>query len=115
MMKKALALTMAAVMAASMTACGGNTKETTAAETKAADTTAADTTAADTAAADTEAADGKVYKIATDTTFAPFEFENDKGEMVGIDLDILKAIADDQGFDIRQSELMKCFLRVSIS
>ena len=99
MMKKALALTMAAVMAASMTACGGNTKETTAAETKAADTTAADTTAADTAAADTEAADGKVYKIATDTTFAPFEFENDKGEMVGIDLDILKAIADDQGFE----------------
>ena len=104
MMKKALALTMAAVMAASMTACGGNTKETTAAETKAADTTAADTTAADTAAADTEAADteaadGKVYKIATDTTFAPFEFENDKGEMVGIDLDILKAIAEDQGFE----------------
>ena len=96
MMKKALALTMAAVMAASMTACGGSTKETTAAETKAADTTAADTSAADTTAADTTAAaDGKVYKIATDTTFAPFEFENDKGEMVGIDLDLLKAIAED--------------------
>lgn len=40
----------------------------------------------------------RVYKIATDTTFAPFEFENDKGEMVGIDLDLLKAIAQDQGF-----------------
>ena len=100
MMKKALALTMAAVMAASMTACGGSTKETTAAETKAADSTAADTSAADTTAADTTAAaDGKVYKIATDTTFAPFEFENDKGEMVGIDLDLLKAIAEDQGFE----------------
>lgn len=100
MMKKALALTMAAVMAASMTACGGSTKETTAAETKAADTTAADTSAADTTAADTTAAaDGKIYKIATDTTFAPFEFENDKGEMVGIDLDLLKAIAEDQGFE----------------
>lgn len=41
----------------------------------------------------------KVYKIATDTTFAPFEFENDKGEMVGIDLDLLEAIAEDQGFE----------------
>ena len=84
MMKKALALTMAAVMAASMTACGGNTKETTAAETKAADTTAADTTAADTAAADTEAADteaadGKVYKIATDTTLHPLSLRMIRG------------------------------------
>lgn len=104
MKKKVLALTMAALMAASLTACGGGsttatTAATTAADT-AADTTVADTTAAD--AADTTAADAeksdKVYKIATDTTFAPFEFENDKGEMVGVDLDILKAIAEDQGF-----------------
>ena len=29
----------------------------------------------------------KIYKVATDTTFAPFEFENDEGKMVGIDLD----------------------------
>jgi len=41
---------------------------------------------------------GKTYVIATDTTFAPFEFENDKGEMVGIDMDLLKAISEDQGF-----------------
>ena len=40
----------------------------------------------------------KVYQVATDTTFAPFEFENDEGDMVGIDLDILAAIAEDQGF-----------------
>lgn len=37
----------------------------------------------------------KVYQVATDTTFAPFEFENDEGDMVGIDLDILAAIAED--------------------
>lgn len=41
---------------------------------------------------------GKVYQIATDTTFAPFEFENEEGKMVGIDLDLLAAIAEDQGF-----------------
>lgn len=102
MKKKMLALTMAALMAASMTACGGSkTAETTAAATTAADSAAADTSAEESGAdsADTAAAaPDKVYKIATDTTFAPFEFENEKGEMVGIDLDILKAISEDQGF-----------------
>lgn len=105
MKKKWIALTMSVLMAASLSACGGSsTSDTTAAATTAADT-AADTTAADTTAAEvaegdtTEAARDKVYKIATDTTFAPFEFENDKGEMVGIDLDLLKAIAEDQGFE----------------
>ena len=39
------------------------------------------------------------YLIATDTTFAPFEFEDESGNMVGIDLDLLKAIAEDQGFE----------------
>ncbi|MBC1397880.1 amino acid ABC transporter substrate-binding protein/permease [Listeria fleischmannii] len=38
------------------------------------------------------------YEIATDETFAPFEFQNKKGELIGIDMDILKAIAKDQGF-----------------
>lgn len=40
----------------------------------------------------------KIYKIATDTTYAPFEFENDNGELVGIDMDLMKAIAADQNF-----------------
>lgn len=91
MKRKMMALTMAALMAASLSACGGNsTNDTTTAATTAAESGAAENTA-DSAA--------KVYKIATDTTFAPFEFENDKGEMVGIDLDLLKAIAEDQGFE----------------
>lgn len=41
----------------------------------------------------------KKYVIATDTTFAPFEFTNDDDEFTGIDVDILAAIAKDQGFD----------------
>lgn len=101
-MKKFMVLSMAAVMALSMAGCGSKPAETSAAAdttVAAADTTAAgaaDTTAAE--AADTDAA-GKKYVINTDTTFAPFEFENEKGEMVGIDLDILKAVAEDQGFE----------------
>ena len=104
MKRKMIALTMAALMAAFLTACGGNsTSDTTAAPATTAETkaeSAADATEAEsTEAAESSADTDKVYKIATDTTFAPFEFENDKGEMVGIDLDLLKAIAEDQGFE----------------
>lgn len=46
----------------------------------------------------TSSSNSDEYIIATDTTFAPFEFENSKGKRVGIDMDLLKAIAKDQGF-----------------
>lgn len=39
-----------------------------------------------------------VFVIATDTTFAPFEFQDAQGKYVGVDIDILAAIAADQGF-----------------
>lgn len=39
------------------------------------------------------------YVIATDTTFAPFEFQSEGGEYIGIDIEILAAIAEDQGFE----------------
>ena len=42
---------------------------------------------------------GKTYIIATDTTFAPFEFQNEAGEYVGIDIELLEAVAADQGFE----------------
>ncbi len=42
--------------------------------------------------------EGKVYTIATDTTFAPFEFEDTSGKFVGVDIELLEAIAKDQGF-----------------
>jgi len=38
------------------------------------------------------------FIIATDTVFAPFVFENAQGQRVGIDMGILAAIAEDQGF-----------------
>lgn len=39
------------------------------------------------------------YTIATDTTFAPFEFEDENGNYVGVDVELLAAIAEDQGFE----------------
>ena len=38
------------------------------------------------------------YAIATDTAFRPFEYTDDDGALKGIDMDILAAIAADQGF-----------------
>lgn len=45
------------------------------------------------------------YKIATDTTFAPFEFQAQDGTYAGIDIDILAAIAEDQGFEYEHQPL----------
>ena len=49
---------------------------------------------------DVPAQNGKTYIIATDTTFAPFEFQDANGNYVGIDMDLIRAIAKDQGFGI---------------
>ena len=38
------------------------------------------------------------YVIATDKGFSPFEFQDAEGNIVGIDMDILAAIAEDQNF-----------------
>lgn len=45
-----------------------------------------------------EASQGKVYQIGTDITFAPFEFQDTSGKYVGIDMDLLDAIAKEQNF-----------------
>ncbi|WP_411346864.1 amino acid ABC transporter substrate-binding protein/permease [Paenibacillus sp. WLX1005] len=47
--------------------------------------------------ASAQSTEGKTYLIGTDITFAPFEFQQD-GKYIGIDMDLLAAIAQDQGF-----------------
>ncbi|MDD3395326.1 MAG: transporter substrate-binding domain-containing protein [Anaerotignum sp.] len=79
--KKVSVMAMAFAMVMGMAACGSS-----------------DAGSADKAEAEEAPAETKNYIIATDTTFAPFEFQNDAGEYVGIDLDLLAAIAEDQGF-----------------
>ena len=95
MKKKIMSLVMAAAVVCSLAACSSSaeTTDTDAAE----DTTEAteeDTSDAETAAA--EDSDQKVWKIVTDTAFKPFEYTDDSGNFVGIDVDILAAIAEDQ-------------------
>ncbi|MCD7883748.1 MAG: transporter substrate-binding domain-containing protein [Lachnospiraceae bacterium] len=52
-----------------------------------------------------EAEDSKVWVIATDTVFKPFEYTDENGDFVGIDVDLLAAIAEDQGFEYELNSL----------
>ena len=70
--KRIVAILLAALLALTLVACGGKT----------------------------EAPEGKKYVIASDNAFAPFEYlDTDTNEYVGIDMDILAAIAEDQKFE----------------
>lgn len=42
----------------------------------------------------------KKYVVATDATYAPMEYMDDKGNIVGIDIDIVDAIAEAAGIEI---------------
>lgn len=44
--------------------------------------------------------DKKKLVVATDATYAPMEYMDEKGEIVGIDIDIVNAIAEAAGFEI---------------
>ena len=50
-------------------------------------------------------AEGKTWVIATDTVFKPFEYTDASGNFVGIDVDIVAAIAEDQGFEYKLNSL----------
>lgn len=104
-MKKLLAMSLIGCMALSMVACGSGETETATTEPAAEETAAEETTedaaeepATEETAEDTASADDKVWIIATDTVFRPFEFTDENGDFVGIDVDVLAAIAEDQGF-----------------
>ena len=100
-MKKALALLLCTAMTAGMLAgCGSKTAETTASTE-----TAASTEAADGSSEAAENTSDKKWVVATDTVFKPFEYTNDKNEFVGIDVDLLAAIAEDQGFEYELQSL----------
>ncbi|HFR3749630.1 ABC transporter substrate-binding protein/permease [Streptococcus suis] len=40
------------------------------------------------------------YTIVADSSFAPFEYQDESGNYVGIDMELIKAIAENQGFTI---------------
>lgn len=68
--------------------------------------TAALLTACGTEDESTTAADGKkVYIAGTEATFAPFEYMDEKGNVVGIDKDLMDAISDEMGIEIEMKNV----------
>jgi len=101
-MKKFMTVALGIVCSVSLLAgCGG----TASSGTTAAAGAAAGTTAAAGASSAASTGSGKKYVIATDTQFPPFEFTNSDQKFVGIDVDILDAIAKDQGFEYQLNSL----------
>ena len=78
-MKKVLSLLMAATLALGLAACGGNSS-------------GSDSNAANDSS-NGASGDEKVWVIASDTVFKPFEYTDASGNFVGIDVDIVAAIA----------------------
>ncbi|SOB97170.1 transporter substrate-binding domain-containing protein [Pseudobutyrivibrio ruminis] len=88
MKKKSLALLMAFATMFAMVGCGNASGQ-----------------GATEQGADAATSSDKKWVIATDTSFKPFEYTDDNGDFVGIDVDILAAIAEDQGFDYELKSL----------
>ena len=95
--KRLFSCLLAGAMALSLAACGGTSGASTA-------SSAAEGASSEAASAET-AGSGKTWVIATDTAFMPFEYTDASGNFVGIDVDIVAAIAEDQGFDYEMKSL----------
>lgn len=110
MKKQILALSMAALMAAALTACSSKPAETAARETTQAQTAeAAPETEGETAEASEEAtggaeAAGGTLVMATNAEFPPYEYYED-GDIVGIDVEIAKAIAAKLGMELQIEDM----------
>ncbi len=74
--KSIVAVLLAMVLVFSLAACGGGEEE---------------------AAKD---ADTVTYKVGTEPSFPPFDTTDEEQNIVGLDMDIMKAIGEDQGFEV---------------
>lgn len=85
-----------------LAACGGSdSDDADKAENESA--TEEDATTEDDAEEEEEATggDGEVYSVATDNGYVPFEFiDEDSGDLVGFDIDLITALAEEAGIEI---------------
>lgn len=106
MKKRVIAMVMAAMMAGSLIACGSSTSDTsTGAETTTA-ASGAETTVADAGGENTNEAGtaDNVLVMATNAEFPPYEY-HDSGDIVGIDVDVAKAIAEKLGMTLEIEDI----------
>lgn len=89
-MKKFTKFAVAGLLAlslAGLTACGGNNDNDQAANN------------------DAPPADEKTYIVGTNATFPPFEFQDEDGNIMGFDVELIKAIAADQGLAVEVQDM----------
>ncbi len=79
MKKSIIAVLLAMVLVFSLSACGGDREDTS--------------------------SDTVVYKVGTEPTFPPFDTTDEDQNIVGLDMDIMKAIGEDQGFEVEFENL----------
>ena len=92
-MKKILSLLIAAVMVFTLTACSGTTTSSTPDKSEAASGTQS--------ASESKTDSVPVYKALTNATFPPFEtIDENTGEIIGFDMDLIAAIGEEQGFQV---------------
>ena len=53
------------------------------------------------AASAADAPPARVYVVGTDAAYAPFESQNEKGEIVGFDIDVVSAVAQKAGIQVK--------------
>jgi polar amino acid transport system substrate-binding protein len=58
-------------------------------------------TSTPTPAASAPAPAARVYVVGTDAAYAPFESQNEKGEIVGFDIEVVKALAEKAGIEVK--------------
>ncbi|MEY8336434.1 basic amino acid ABC transporter substrate-binding protein [Lachnospiraceae bacterium 62-35] len=112
MKKKALVLSMAAMLVMSLAACGGKAEETTEAPASAeeagsegaGEASSEETGAGEESAADKGEAAGGVLVMGTNAEFPPYEFR-EGGEIVGIDVEIVSAIAEELGMELQIEDM----------
>ncbi len=82
-MKKFLSVLMILAMVLALAACSGD-----------------NSTSGGSADSSADSGFAEVLVVGTEPTFPPFDTTDDQGNIVGFDMDLIKAIGEDQGFDV---------------
>ena len=96
-MKKILSLLLAAVMVCTLAACSGTTPGS---ENSMADKSEGSNVQTE-STPESKSEKTPVYKVLTNATFPPFDtIDENSGEIIGFDMDLIAAIGEDQGFQV---------------
>lgn len=100
MYKKLLFTVFLSLFMVLLVACGGS--DSTSSEESAND----EETSSEEATSEEETTEKEVYTVATDNGYVPFEFiDEETGELVGFDIDLMNALAEEAGIEIEYETL----------